>query len=153
MAQTIEGRMTAAGKRFTVIASRWNEFVTRQLVDGALRALRQNGAQEPDVVWVPGTWEMPIAAARAAQSGADAVICVGCILQGATGHARQLSNLVAGALADLSLRAKVPVTWGVLTCETQEQAIERAGMKLGNKGEQAALAAIEITSVIEQVQG
>ena len=139
--------MDASGLRFAVVASRWNEFVTERLVDGALRAFRTHGDPEVEVVWVPGTWEVPIAALSAAQVGVDGIVCIGCILQGATTHAQQLSNGVAAALSDLTLRTGVPMTWGVLTCATQEEAIERAGMKLGNKGEEAALAAIEAASV------
>lgn len=149
--RVVEGSMNAGGKRFAIVASRWNEFVTKQLVEGAQRAFRMHGAQDPDIAWVAGTWELPIAAAQFASKGCDGVVCVGCILQGATIHAAQLSNCVAAALADLSLRTGVPISWGVLTCDTQEEAIERAGMKLGNKGEQAAVAAIELASVKEQI--
>jgi 6,7-dimethyl-8-ribityllumazine synthase len=143
----IEASMDAKGMRFAIVASRWNEFVTERLVDGALRAFRMHGEPEVDVVWVSGSWEIPIAALSAAESGVSGVVCIGCILQGATTHAQQLSNGVASALSDLTLRTCVPMTWGVLTCATQEEAIERAGMKLGNKGEEAALAAIEAASV------
>ena len=143
----IEASMDASGLRFAVIASRWNEFVTERLVDGALRAFRMHGDPEVEVVWVPGTWEVPIAALSAAQVEVDGIVCIGCILQGATTHAQQLSNGVAASLSDMTLRTGVPMTWGVLTCATQEEAIERAGMKLGNKGEEAALAAIEAASV------
>ena len=143
----VEASMDASGLRFAVVASRWNEFVTERLVEGALRAFRMHGEPSVDVVWVSGSWELPIAALSAAQSGVAGVVCIGCILQGATTHARQLSNGVAAALGDLTVRTGVPMTWGVLTCATQEEAIERAGMKLGNKGEEAALAAIEAASV------
>ena len=143
----IEASMDASGKRFAIVASRWNEFVTERLVEGALRAFRMHGEPTVDVAWVPGSWEIPMAALAAAQARVDGVVCVGCILQGATTHAQQLSNGVAAALGDLTIRTGVPMTWGVLTCATQEEAIERAGMKLGNKGEEAALAAIEAASV------
>ena len=143
--------MSAKDRKFAIVASRWNEFITKQLVEGAQQAFRMHGLDEPDIAWVPGTWEIPVAAAQFVSKGYDGVVCVGCILQGATVHATQLSNQVAAALADLALRSRVPVTWGVLTCETQEEAIERAGMKLGNKGEEAALAAIEVASVKEQI--
>ena len=143
----IEASMDASGKRFTVVASRWNEFVTERLVEGALRAFRMHGEPSVEVVWVPGTWEVPIAALAAAKNDVDAVVCIGCILQGATTHAQQLSNGVAAAIGELTIGTGVPMTWGVLTCATQEEAIERAGMKLGNKGEEAALAAIEAASI------
>lgn len=143
--------MDASGLRFAVVASRWNEFVVDRLVEGAQRAFRMHGDPEVEVVWVPGSWEIPIAALSAARAGFDGVVCVGCILQGATTHAQQLSNGVASALGELTLRTGVPMTWGVLTCATQEEAIARAGMKLGNKGEEAALAAIEAASVQAQL--
>jgi len=143
----VEASMDASGMRFAIVASRWNEFVTERLVEGALRAFRMHGEPAVDVVWVSGSWEIPIAALSAAESGASGVVCIGCILQGATTHAQQLSNGVAAALGDLTVRTGVPMTWGVLTCATQEEAIERAGMKLGNKGEEAALAAVEAASI------
>lgn len=176
-----EGKLDASGKRFFIVASRWNEFVVKELVAGAERAFRMHGGSA-EVVWVPGTWEIPIAAMSLIASPAtkpstagkevaleptqirweegirppregvrggehgrpDAIVCVGCILQGATFHAQQLANVVASALTDISARTGVPITWGVLTCTSQEEAIERAGMKLGNKGEEAARAAIEM---------
>jgi len=147
----IEGNMDASGLRFAVVASRWNEFVTERLVEGALRAFRMHGQPNVEVVWVSGAWEIPIAALSATRAGVNGVVCIGCILQGATIHAQQLSNGVAAALGELTLRTGVPMTWGVLTCATQEEAIERAGMKLGNKGEEAALAAIEAASVRAQL--
>lgn len=143
--------MDASGKRFAIVASRWNELVTNELVAGAQRAFRMHGGEEVDVAWVPGTWEIPVAAAEFVRKGCDAVVCVGCILQGATIHASQLSNQVAASIADLSLTSRVPITWGVLTGDTQEEALERAGMKLGNKGEEAARAAIEAVSVKERI--
>jgi 6,7-dimethyl-8-ribityllumazine synthase len=143
----IEASMDASGKRFAVVSSRWNEFVTERLVEGALRAFRMHGNPEVNVAWVSGAWELPAASLAAAKAGAEGVVCIGCILQGVTTHAQQLSNGVAAALADLTIRTGVPMTWGVLTCATQEEAIERAGMKLGNKGEEAALAVIEAASV------
>jgi 6,7-dimethyl-8-ribityllumazine synthase len=149
----IEGNMNAAGLRFAVVASRWNEFVVERLVEGAHRAFRMHGEPEVEVIRVSGSWEIPIAALSAARAGYDGIACLGCILQGATTHAQQLSNGVAGALSDLTLRTGVPITWGILTCATQEEAIERAGMKLGNKGEEAALAAIEAASIRVQLAG
>lgn len=147
----IEGTLCAEGQKFVIVASRWNEFVTKQLVEGAERCFRMHGDAEVTEVWVPGTWELPSAAMRAAQAKPAAIVAVGCILQGATIHAAQLSNQVASALCDISLKTGVPITWGVLTCASQEEAIERAGMKLGNKGEEAARAAIELASVITKL--
>jgi 6,7-dimethyl-8-ribityllumazine synthase len=149
MFRRTEAVLNGEGFRLPIVASRWNEFVVSHLVEGAARALRMHGVAEPEVIWVPGTWEIPIAAHRLLQDGAHGVACVGCILQGATLHAAQLSNAVAGALADLSLRMGKPITWGVLTCATQEEAIERAGMKMGNKGEEAAMALLEVVCLSE----
>ncbi|MCW5945699.1 MAG: 6,7-dimethyl-8-ribityllumazine synthase [Fimbriimonadales bacterium] len=146
----IEGQLDASGGKFYIVAARWNEFVVKELVAGAERAFRMHGGSA-EVVWVPGTWEIPVAALSISKSGADAIVCVGCILQGATTHAQQLSNFVAAALVDISTRTGIPITWGVLTCATQEEAIERAGMKLGNKGEEAANAAIEMASLASQL--
>lgn len=143
MSPRIEAVLNAEGLRIPIVAARWNEFVTERLVAGAERALRMHGLDDPEVFWVSGTWETPVQAHALIEEGADAVICVGCILQGDTIHAQQLSNSVAATIAELSLRTGVPITWGILTCQTQEEAIERAGMKKGNKGEEAALAALE----------
>lgn len=146
-----EATLSASGKRFVILASRWNEFVTKQLVEGAARAIKMHGGGEAEQVWVSGAWEMPIAAQYLARSRPAGIVAVGCILQGATAHASQLSNQLAASLCDVSLKAGVPITWGVLTCADQSEAIERAGMKLGNKGEEAAIAAIDLASVIGKV--
>lgn len=143
--------MSAQGRKFAIVASRWNDFVTKQLVEGALQAFRMHGAEEPDIAWVPGAWELPAAAAAFAEKDYAGIACLGCILEGATIHAQQLSNLVAAAIVDLSLRTGVPISWGVLTCATQEEAIERAGMKHGNKGAEAARAVMEIAGVMEKI--
>ncbi|KAA0225058.1 6,7-dimethyl-8-ribityllumazine synthase [Fimbriimonadia bacterium ATM] len=147
----IEGIRSAEGIKAAVIASRWNEYVVNMLVEGAKRAFRMAGGTVPEIIWVPGTWEIPIAARSAALADYDVIVCVGCILEGATIHAQQLSNSVAAALSELALSTGKPITWGILTCSTQDEAIERAGMKLGNKGEEAANAAIEMASVVRQV--
>lgn len=146
-----EATLDASGKRFVIVAARWNEFVVKQLVDGAEREFRMHGSPSIEVVWVPGTWEIPSAVDRAAESSPDGIVALGCILQGATIHAAQLSNQVAASLCEVSLRRGIPITWGVLTCDRQEEAIERAGMKLGNKGDEAARAAIELASVMCKV--
>jgi len=145
----LQGTMNAHGKHFAIIVSRWNEFVTRELLNGAVETLQQHGAGEPLVVWVPGTWEIPPVAARVLHEGIDGVIALGCILQGATSHAQLLAADVSRALMDLQVASGRPVAWGILTPESGEQAVERAGMKLGNKGREAALAAIELTSVLD----
>ncbi|MBX3095350.1 MAG: 6,7-dimethyl-8-ribityllumazine synthase [Fimbriimonadaceae bacterium] len=145
----IQGAMNAEGKHFAIVVSRWNEFVTRELLNGAIETLHQHNAGEPLVIWVPGTWEIPPVASRALHEGVDGVIALGCILQGATSHAHLLAADVSRALMDLQVASGRPVTWGILTPDSSEQAVERAGMKLGNKGREATLAAIELASVLQ----
>lgn len=137
-------QLNANQKRFVIIASRWNEFVVKQLVEGALDELARYGDAEIEVTWVPGTWEVPLACKLALASQPDGVIALGCILQGATTHAQLLSSDVSSALMKLQMESEIPIAWGILTPETEAQAIERAGMKLGNKGREAALAALEM---------
>lgn len=146
--------MDAAGKRLAIVVSRWNELVTKELLDGALSELRRCGDPEVEVVHVPGTWEMPpVIKALVTRSAnrPDAVIALGCILQGQTPHAKLLSSDVGGALMSLQIAHGVPIAWGVLTPESQDQALDRAGLKLGNKGREAAQAAVEAASLLEQI--
>jgi 6,7-dimethyl-8-ribityllumazine synthase len=148
----IRAQMNATGKRFAIVASRWNEFVTKELVAGAVDTLEAHQAGEIVVVHVPGTWEMPLAVRASIEKyKPHAVLALGCVLQGATSHAQQLAGEVGGALMRIQLEAGVPIAWGILTPETQEQAIERAGMKLGNKGREAAVAAIEMAILLERL--
>lgn len=148
----ITGNIDASGKKIGVVVSRWNELITKELLAGALDTLRANGDPEVIVVRVPGTWEIPGAAhALIEMRHVDAVIALGCILQGATTHASLLAGDVSGSLMNLQVSARVPISWGILTPETQDQAFERVGMKLGHKGREAALAAIEMISVLDQV--
>jgi len=154
MHRIIEGKLLAEGLRFGVVVSRWNSFITERMLAGALDALTRHGAREDDVqvVRVPGTWEIPVAAQRLAKSGkADAVVCVGCLIRGATPHFEYLAAEVTKGLAQISLETGVPVTYGITTVENIEQAIERAGSKAGNKGADAALAAIEMANVLRQL--
>ncbi len=148
--------MDASGKRFAVVVSRFNEWVTKQLLEGALDELKRHGAVVSEVVHVPGTWEIPPAvvalAERSPKDRPHAVVALGCILQGATIHARLLAEDVAKALMSIQAERGIPVAWGVLTPDSEEQAIERAGLKLGNKGREAALAAIEMASLTEQLR-
>ncbi len=143
--------MNVSGKRIGIVVSRWNELVVQMLLDGAVDTLRGHGGPETTVAYVPGTWETPIAAKAMVDAGYDGVIVLGCILQGATTHAQMLAEDVSKSLMQIQLESGVPVTWGVLTPETQEQALERAGLKLGNKGREAALAAIEMIDVLGQI--
>lgn len=150
--KTVEARIDAAGKTFGVVVSRWNELVTKELLEGALDTLRSHGDPEVVLVRVPGTWEIPVAArALIEKRKVDAVVALGCILQGATPHAQLLASDVGSALMGLQTQTGVPVSWGVLTPETQDQALDRAGLKMGNKGREAALAAIEMSSIVSAV--
>src|SRR5689334_7608425 len=119
--------MDASGKKFAIVVSRWNEFVTKQLLEGALDELERHGAAEPKVIHVPGTWEMPAAVAKLVKGKdhPDAIIALGCILQGETPHAKLLGGEVSGALMGLQTSSGVPIAWGVLTPDTAEQAIDR----------------------------
>ena len=145
--------MDATGKRFAIVVSRWNELVTKELLAGALDELKRFGNPEVDVIHVPGTWEIPpvVKALVTKESKPDAVIALGCILQGQTPHAKLLGSDVGAALMTIQTEAGVPVAWGILTPDTQEQAVDRSGMKLGNKGREAAQAAIELASVLERL--
>lgn len=150
----MQGRLLGQGKRIAIVVSRWNEYVTKQLLEGALAQLDQFGVEEPLVVHVPGTWELPAAAFELIRSGrADGIVALGCVLQGATPHAAMLATDVSSALMNLQNEHGIPIGWGVLTPETQEQAIERAGMKLGNKGREAASACVEMVDLFEQIHG
>jgi 6,7-dimethyl-8-ribityllumazine synthase len=136
--------------------SRWNELITKELLEGALEAFKRHGGPEVTVVHVPGTWEIPVAAKAFVSlnegSRPHAIVALGCILQGQTAHAQLLGSDVGSGLMSLQLSSGVPISWGILTPDTQEQALERAGLKHGNKGREAALAAIEMASVISQIR-
>jgi len=154
MPRVFEGQLTAGGLRFGVVVSRFNEFISRKLLDGAMDALVRHGADagQIDVVWVPGSFEIPTAARRLAESGRyAAVICVGAVIRGATPHFQYIAAEVAKGVAQVALTGTVPVTFGILTTDTIEQAIERAGTKAGNKGADAAVAAIEMVDLLRQV--
>ncbi len=149
-----EGKLNAAGLRFGIVISRFNEFITRKLLEGAIDALKRNGASEEEiaVAWVPGAWEIPPAAGRMAGSGNyDAVICLGAVIKGATAHWQYISAQVTRGIAGVAAQAPVPVSYGVITPDTLEQAIERAGTKAGNKGFDAAMAAIEMANLFKEL--
>lgn len=150
----IEGDLTAAGRSFGVVASRFNDFIVRPLLDGALDAIKRQGGDlaSVDVVWVPGSYEIPLAAKRLALSGSyDAVICLGAVIRGATAHFDYVAGGAASGISSVALEANLPVIFGVITTDTIEQAIERAGTKMGNKGFEAAAAAIEMASLMERM--
>lgn len=149
----IRGEWWGKGKKIGVIVSRWNELVTKELLEGALDQLKLCGGPEAIVVHVPGTWELPFAAQVMVDEGVvHGIIALGCILQGATPHARMLAEDVSSALMKLQNETGVPIGWGVLTPDTQEQAMERSGLKLGNKGREAAIACLEMVSLVDQVR-
>jgi 6,7-dimethyl-8-ribityllumazine synthase len=146
----IEGRLDARGRRFAVVVSRFNSFITERLLDGALQALRQCGAAPDDitVAHVPGAFEIPTAARQFAESGKyNAIVCIGCLLRGGTLHYEVIANEVARGVGQSAQETGVPHAFGVLTCDTLEQAIDRAGLKAGNKGFEAGLAAVEMASL------
>ena len=148
--QIIEGSTDASGVRICVVVSRFNELVTESLLDGALGALRRAGGADSDltVVRVPGAWELPGAAERALATGTyDAVVALGCLIRGDTLHYELIAGQTASALASLQTSTGRPVVLGVLTCDTLEQAMDRAGAKCGNKGAEAALTAVEMVHV------
>lgn len=154
MPKTKEGKLVAAKLRFAVISSRVNGFVTGPMTDGAVDALVRHGAGEGsiDVIRVPGSFELPLAAKRAALSGRyDAVVAVGAIIRGQTSHFDFLASQVTRDLAAVALETGVPVCCGVITTETTEQAIERAGVKAGNRGSEAALGAIEMANLLKEL--
>ena len=148
---SIEGNLVAPnGARFAIVASRFNSFIVERLVEGALDALRRHGAETANItiVHVPGAWEIPFACARLAKSDkVDAVIALGAVIRGATPHFDHVSNEVSKGVAQVALSSATPVSFGVLTTDTIEQAIERAGTKAGNKGWDAAVSAIEMLSL------
>ena len=156
MANVYQGRLVAGKHRFGVVVSRFNEFITAKLLGGCLDALERHGVDtdEVDVAWTPGSFEMPLVARRMAASGRyAAVICLGAVIRGSTPHFDYIAAEVSKGLAQTALETGVPVSFGVLTTDTLEQAIERAGTKAGNKGADAAAGAIEMANLLEQLPG
>ena len=154
MAKVIEGELNAKGLKFGVVLSRFNDFISQRLLDGCLDALGRHGADDKAVTIakVPGSFEIPLAAHRMAESGKyDAVICLGALIRGATPHFEYLSAEVTKGIAQASLANNVPVVFGVITTDNLEQAIERAGSKSGNKGFDAAMAAIEMARLLKKI--
>jgi 6,7-dimethyl-8-ribityllumazine synthase len=154
MPKVIEGKLLAKGKKFAIVVSRFNDFITNKLTEGAVDALLRSGADTKDIeiIKVPGAFEIPLIAKKAAEKGRyNAVICLGAVIRGATPHFDYVSAEVSKGIAMVGLEYGVPVIFGVITTDTIEQAIERAGMKSGNKGWSAALSAIEMANLIEAV--
>jgi len=156
MANFFEGKLVADGLRFGIVLSRFNSFISEKLLTGALDSLSRSGASDEqiDVVRVPGAFEIPLMAKRMARSGRyDAVICLGAVIRGATPHFDVVVNEVSKGVAHVALDSDVPVLFGVLTTDTIEQAIERAGTKAGNKGSDVAVAAIEMANLLRNFAG
>ncbi|MCK9363108.1 MAG: 6,7-dimethyl-8-ribityllumazine synthase [Syntrophales bacterium] len=154
MPEIIEGKIVAKGMRFGIAASRFNDFISARLIDGAIDAITRAGGEEKDIriVRVPGAFELPLAAKKMAKSGKyDAVICLGAVIRGATPHFEYISSEVAKGIAMVGLETEVPISFGVLTTDTIEQAIERAGAKMGNKGWDAAMSAIEMVDLFRNL--
>jgi 6,7-dimethyl-8-ribityllumazine synthase len=154
MSAVIEGILDASGKRFALVASRFNELITRKLVEGATDCLVRHHADEKRIttVWVPGAFEMPLAAQRVARSKKfDAIVCLGAVIRGGTPHFDYVAAEVSKGVAKVMLSDDLPLTFGVLTTDTIEQAIERAGTKAGNKGWDAALSAIEMADLLTKI--
>jgi len=154
MPRIIEGKLTAKGMKFGIVASRFNDFICGRLIDGAVDALTRAGADEKDILIykVPGAFELPIMAKKLAKTAKfDAVICLGAVIRGATPHFEYISAEVTKGIASVGLETELPVAFGVLTTDTIEQAIERAGAKAGNKGWDAAMSAIEMVDLFRKL--
>ena len=154
MANIIEGKLLAAPYRFSIIVSRFNEFITKRLLDAALDCLQRHGVSDKavDIVYCPGAYEIPQVAQKVALTGNhDAIICLGCIVQGDTPHFEYIANTVSVGINRVALETNVPIVFGVLTTDTLEQAIERAGTKAGNKGWDAAMSAIELADLSKKI--
>lgn len=153
MPKVLHGDMVSRGKRYAIVVSRFNEFITSRLLDGCTDTLRRHGVKDEEitVVWVPGAFEIPFAALRLARGKKhDAVICLGAVIRGATPHFEYISGEVTKGIATAGLESGLPVVYGVITPDTIEQAIERAGTKSGNKGKDAAETAIEMVNLCEK---
>ena len=155
MPRVLEGQLSAEGFRFGIIVSRFNDFISSRLVEGAMDALLRHGATEEQVsvIRVPGAFEIPLTAKKLAESGRyDAVICLGAVIRGSTPHFDYVAAEVSKGIASVSLESRIPVTFGVLTTDNLEQAIERAGSKSGNKGYDGAMAAIEMVNLFKELE-
>ena len=154
MPNHIQGQLVCPDSHFAIVVSRFNDLITSRLVDGACETITRHGgnAKKIDVVSVPGSFEIPLAAQKLAHSKKyAAVICVGAVIQGSTSHHEYINSQVAAGIMNISRESGIPVTFGVITCESMDQALDRAGGKVGNKGTEAALAAIEMISLLSQL--
>lgn len=155
MGKVIEGELVVKGKRFGLILSRFNDFITQRLKDGAEDTLKRHGVkdEEIEVVWVPGSFEIPAVALKMARSGRyDGIICLGCVIRGDTPHFDYIASEAAKGIAQVNFTTNVPTIFGIITADNIEQAVERAGTKAGNKGRDAALSAIEMVNLYEKIK-
>ena len=154
MPQTFESKTDNIDGKYAIVVSRYNDSITQRLLDGALGSLQASGVADDDiqVAWVPGAWELSVVAARFARcEKVDAVICLGAVIRGETTHDQYINSQVASSLGKLSLQHELPILFGLLTCETMEQAIHRAGGNVGNKGVEVAEAAVEMVNVMQMI--
>ena len=154
MSNIIEGMLTVTNEKFCIIVARFNEFIGSKLLSGSIDELKRHGVKDEniDVIWVPGSFEIPLIAKKAAMTKKyDAIITLGAVIKGATAHFDYVSAEVSKGVAAVSLETSIPVIFGVLTCDNIEQAIERAGTKAGNKGSEAAKSAIEMANIVKQL--
>jgi 6,7-dimethyl-8-ribityllumazine synthase len=155
MANVITGNLIVKGKKFGIVASRFNDFMTKELVSGCTDTLVRHGAQDNDltIVWVPGSFEIPVVAGKMAKSKVyDAIICLGTVIRGSTPHFDFVASEASKGIAKVAQESGIPVIFGVITADTIEQAVERSGTKDGNKGKDAALSAIEMINVMAQIK-
>lgn len=151
----IEGKLDGSGKKFAIVVSRFNEFISEKLLSGAVGNLTRHGVADADItiVWTPGVFEIPLITKKLAELGQhDVIIALGCVIRGATAHFDYVAGAVAKGIGQTAMQTDVPIIFGVLTTDTVEQAIERAGTKAGNKGADAALAAIEMADLMQQLE-
>ena len=153
MAKVFEGKLIGDKQRFGIVVTRFNEFITSKLLSGCLDTLTRHGVDPDniDIAWVPGAFEIPLVAQKMVQKNYDAVICIGAVIRGATPHFDYIAGEVTKGIAQVGLNSGVPVIFGVITTDTIEQAIERAGTKSGNKGSDAAITALEMVNLLSEI--
>lgn len=149
----IKGNLIGKGKRFAIVASRFNELISHRLLDGAIDCLVRHGVAEGDieVIWTPGSYEIPFVANRLLDKGYHALICLGAVIRGDTPHFDYIASEVAKGIAQLNLKGKIPVSFGIITADNIDQAVDRAGAKQGNRGWDAALSALEMVNIIDVI--
>lgn len=154
MPTELSAQLVVGDASFAVVVSRFNDLITRRLLDGAVETIVRHGgdASKITIAWVPGSFEIPLAASRLAKSGKySAVICLGAVIQGSTSHHEYINSQVAAGIMSATRESGIPVTFGIITCESMDQALDRAGGKVGNKGHEAALAAIEMVNLLKMI--